>query len=139
MLGLRYEFDDFEFIRLVEIESGIFMMFIEGFLVDVFFCLKFFLFKFIWVVKELFDDRDKIFGRIYCEYVEVNRVQNFQDLIDVLIKVMKEVEEEDLLNKGMVIDQYFIMLMNEIFIVFVVNFINILVWGLLYFVYNLSI
>lgn len=139
MLGSRYELDDPEFIRLAEIESGIFMMFTEGFLVDVFPCLKFFPFKSIRAVKELSDDRDKILGRIYREHVEANRVQNPQDLTDALITATKEAEEEDPSNKGMVTDQHFIMLMNEIFIASVVNFTNTLAWGLLYLVHNPSI
>lgn len=104
MFGLRYELDDFEFIVFLKIYNGIWKMFVSGSVVDVFFWLRFFLFKFILDFKDWCKEWDELFGRIYREYVEVNRIDDFWDLIDVLLKVKKEVEEEDFFIKGFLID-----------------------------------
>lgn len=139
MFGSRYELDDPEFTRLAEIESEIFNMFTNGFLVDVFPWLKCFPFKSIQTLKELCEDRDKILGRIHREHVKANRVQNPEDLTDALLKAKKEAEEEDSTNEGLVTDQHIIMLMNEIFIASMVNIANTLSWALLYLIHNPSI
>ena len=136
MFGSRYELDDPELTRLAEIESGIFNLFTEGFLVDVLPWLKCFPFNSIQTLKELIEDRDKILGRIHREHVKANRVQNPRDLTDALLKAKKESEEEDSANEGMVTDQNVIMLMNEIFIASVVNIANTLSWALLYLIHN---
>jgi len=123
--------DDPEFTRLVEVDSGIFHMFTNGFVVDVFPCLKFLPFKSIQTLKEICHDRNKILGRIYWEHAEAYRVQNPRNLTGALLKARKEAEEEDPSNQGIVTDQHIIMLLSEVFIAAIVNIANTLSWALL--------
>ena len=136
MFGSRYELDDPEFTRVVEIGSGIFHMFTAGFVVDVLPWLKCLPLKSIQTLKELCKDRDEIFGRIYREHVEANRLQNPRDLTDALLKARKEAEEEDPTNEGIVTDQHVTMLMFELFPAGMVNIANTLCWALLYLIRN---
>ena len=78
VFGSRYDMDDPEFARLIEVDSGILHMFTNGFVVDVFPWLKFFPFNSIQTLKERCHDRDEIHGRIYREHAEANRVQNLR-------------------------------------------------------------
>ena len=83
--------------RLVEVDSGIFNMVANGFVVDVFPWLKFFLFKSTHTLKEMCHDRDEILGRIHREHAEANRVQNPRDLM-----ARKKAEKEDTSNQVIV-------------------------------------
>ena len=135
VFGSRYELDNPEFIRIVEIGSGLFTMLVNGFLVDVLPWLKFFPFKSIQIFQELCKDRDEIFGRIYREHVEANRLQIPRNLTDALLKARDEAEEDDS-NKGIITDQHIIVMMYEIFPAALMNIANTLCWALLYLTRN---
>ena len=102
VFGSRYEVDVPVSARLVEVDSGIFNMVANGFVVDVFPWLKFFLFKSTHTLKEMCHDRDEILGRIHREHAEANRVQNPRDLMYALLKARKKAEEEDTSNQVIV-------------------------------------
>ena len=136
VFGSRYELDDPEFTRIVELGSGLFHGLVNGFVVDVLPWLKFFPFKSIQTLKEISQDRDEIFGRIYREHVEADSLQNPRDLTDALLKARKEAEEEDPTLRGFVTDQHLIMMMYEMFPSGLMNIANTLCWALLYLIRN---
>ena len=136
MFGSRYELDDSEFTRIVDIGEVTFNSFTSGSVVDALPWLKFLPLKSIQTLKDLFKDRNEIFGRIYRERVEANSVQNPRDLTDALLKARKKAEEEDPTIKGFITDLHVVTLMFEIFPSATVNITNIVCWALLYLIRN---
>lgn len=57
----------------------------------------------------------------------------------MLLKVRKEVEDEDFIVKGFFFDEYLIMIMSDIFIVGMEIIVSILCWVLIYLIYNFEV
>ncbi|KAJ7319208.1 hypothetical protein OS493_036371 [Desmophyllum pertusum] len=136
VFGSRYELDDPEFTKVIEITEGIVKMIASGSVVDAFPWLRFFPFKSVQNLKEKCNERDELVGRIYREHVEANRVENPQDLTDALLKAKKEAEDEDSSIKGFLTDQQLIMTMGEVFLGGSETTASSLCWALLYLIYN---
>ncbi|KAL9961432.1 hypothetical protein ACROYT_G030370, partial [Oculina patagonica] len=136
VFGSRYELNDLQFTNLLEITDGILKMLASGSVVDAFPWLRFFPFKSIQNLKEKCTERDELFGRIYREHVEANRVDNPQDLTDALLKAKKEAEDEDSTVKGFLTDQHLIMTMSEVFIGGMETTASTVCWALLYLIHN---
>ena len=136
VFGSRYELDDPEFTKLVEITKGIFAMLGSGSMVDVFPWLKFFPFKAAQGYKKICEERDDLFGRIYREHVKANRVQDQGDLTDALLKAKKEAEEEDSAVKEFFTDEHVILTMSEIFIAGLETTASTVCWALLHLIHN---
>jgi len=137
--GSRYEFDDPDFVRFLEMINGVAKMLASGSVVDVFPWLRFFPFKSIQTLKKSCEERDKLVGKIYREHVEANRVQNPRDLTDLLLKAKKEAEEEDSSIKGFLTDQHLIFTLSEVFIGGMETTASALCWTLLYVIHNPNI
>ncbi|KAJ7319209.1 hypothetical protein OS493_036372 [Desmophyllum pertusum] len=136
VFGSRYELDDPEFTKFLEITNGIAKMVGAGSVVDVFPWLSFIPFKSIQNLKEKCKERDELVGRIYREHVEANRVANPRDLTDALLKARKEAEEEDSSVKGFLTDRNLIMTMSEVFMAGMETTASTLCWALLHLIYN---
>ncbi|KAJ7319206.1 hypothetical protein OS493_036369 [Desmophyllum pertusum] len=136
VFGSRYELEDPEFTKVIEITEGILKMIASGSVVDALPWLRFFPFKSVQNLKKKCNERDELVGRIYREHVEANRVENPQDLTDALLKAKKEAEDEDSSIKGFLTDQQLIMTMSEVFIGGNETTASALCWALLYLIYN---
>ena len=136
VFGSRYELDDPEFTALLKIHNGIWKMLASGSVVDAFPWLSFLPFKSIQDFKEKCKERDELFGRIYREHVEANRIDDPQDLTDALLRAKKEAEDEDSSIKGFLTDQHLIMTMSEVFIGGMETTASTMCWALLYVIHN---
>ena len=136
VFGSRYELDDPEFLKVIEITNGIFAMFGSGSIVDVFPWLKFFPFKSVQRFKKFCEERDDLFGRIYREHVKANRVQDPRDLTDTLLKAKKEAEEEDSSVKEFFTDENVILTMSELFMGGLETTSSSVCWALLHLIHN---
>ena len=136
VFGSRYELNDPEFSKFVEITNEIFEMLGSGSVVDIFPWLRFFPFKSIQRFKEKCKERDEIVGRIYREHVEADRVQNPRDLTDALLKAKKEAEEEDSSIKEFLTDQHLILTMGEVFAAGTETTASAVCWALLHLIHN---
>ena len=135
VFGSRYELDDPEFTKLIEITNTVVGLLATGSIVDVFSWLKFLPLNFLQKSQKLKNkckERDELIGRIYREHVEANRVANPQDLTDALLKAKKETENEDSSFKGFLTDQTLIVIMGEFFIAGMETTASTLCWALLY-------
>jgi len=139
VFGSRYELDDPEFSRFLEMTNGIAKMVASGSVVDVFPWLRFFPFKSIGTLKKCCKERDELVGRIYQEHVEANRMQNPRDLTDALLKAKKEAEEEDSSIKGFLTDQHLIFTLTEVFMAGMETTASTLCWALLYLIHHPNI
>ena len=128
-IGSRYELDDPEFSRFLEMTTGVAKVLASGSLVDVFPWLWFFPFKSIKMLKKSCKERDELVGRIYREHVKANRVQNPRDLTDALLKAKKEAEEDDKSIKGFLSDQHLIFTITEVFMAGMETTASTLSWG----------
>ncbi|KAL9961429.1 hypothetical protein ACROYT_G030367 [Oculina patagonica] len=136
VFGSRYELNDPEFTRFMEVTHTIVSMLAAGSIVDVFPWLKFIPFKSIQSLKEKCIERNELFDRIYREHVVANRVANPRDLTDALLKAKQEAEEEDSSIKGLLTDQHLILTMSEIFIAGMETTGSTLCWAMLYLIHN---
>ena len=136
VFGSRYELDDPEFVKFMEITNTVATVVSAGSIVDVFPWLSFIPFNSLQNLKEKCKERDELFGTIYQEHVEANRVANPQDLTDALLKAKKEAEEEDSSMKGFLTDQNLIMTMSEVFMAGMETTASTLCWTLLYLIHN---
>ena len=136
VFGSRYELDDPEFTKFMEINDTILNMLAAGSVVDVFPWLRFIPFKSIQNLKEKCSARNEIISRIYRQHVDAWRVDNPQDLTDTLLKTKKQAEDEDSSIKGFLTDQHLIMTMGEVFIAGVETTASTLCWALLYLIHN---
>ena len=116
VFGSRYELDDPEFTKFVEITNAVLTMLAAGSVVDVFPWLGFIPFKSIQNLRDKCKERDELVGKIYRQHVEANRVACPRDLTDALLKARKEAEDEDSSVKGFLTDDKLIMTMSEVFI-----------------------
>ena len=136
VFGSRYELDDPEFTKFLQITLTAASVVAAGSIVDVFPWLSFIPFKSIKTLKETCQERDELVGRIYREHVQANRIDNPQDLTDALLKAKKEAEEEDSTVKGFLTDENLIMTMGEVFMAGLETTASTLCWALLYLIYN---
>ena len=136
VFGSRYELNDPEFLKVVEITKGIVAMLGSGSVVDVFPWLKFFPFKSVQRYKKICEERDDLFGRIYREHVKANPVQEPRDLTDTLLKAKKEAEEEDSSVKDFFTDEHVILTMSEIFNAGLETTSSSVCWALLHLIHN---
>lgn len=134
--GYRYELDDPEFSRLLEMTNGVAQMVASGSLVDVFPWLWFLPFKSIQVLKNSNKDREELIGGIYREHVKANSFQNPRDLADALLKAKKEAEDEDKSVKGFLTDEHLIFTLSEVFMAGMETTTSTLGWALLYLIHN---
>ena len=132
VFGSRYELDDPEFTKFMEINDTILNMLAAGSVVDVFPWLGFIPFKSIQNLKEKCSERNEI----YRQHLDAWRVDNPQDLTDTLLKTKKQAEDEDSSIKGFLTDQHLIMTMGEVFIAGVETTASTLCWALLYLIHN---
>ena len=114
-------------------------MLASGSAVDAFPWLWFVPFKSIQILKKSCKERDELFGRIYREHVEANRVQNPRDLADVLLKSKREAEQEDSSIKGFLTDKHLIFTLSEVFMAGMETTASTLCWALLYLIHNPNI
>ena len=135
VFGSRYELDDPEFVKFMEITDTMASMVAAGCIVDVFPWLSFIPFKSMQKLKEKCKERDELFGTIYREHVEANRVANPQDLTDALLKAKKEAEEEDSSIKGFLTSENLIITMGELFIAGMETTASTLCWAILYLIH----
>ena len=136
VFGLRYELDDPEFTKFMEINDTILNMLAAGSVVDVFPWLGFIPFKSIQNLKEKCSERNEIISRIYRQHVDAWRVDNPQDLTDALLKTKKQAEDEDSSIKEFLTDQHLIMTMSEVFIAGMDTTASTLCWALMYLIHN---
>ena len=135
VVGSRFELNDPEFTKFMDVTETIVTMLAAGSVVDVFPWLSFIPFKSMQSLKEKCIERDDLFGRIYQEHVDANRVANPQDLTDALLKAKKDAEDEDSSMKRFLTDQNLIMTMSEVFIAGMETTANTLCWALLYLIH----
>ena len=95
VFGSRYELDDPEFMKFLQITLNSASGVAAGSVLDVFPWLSFIPFKSMKTLKETCQERDELVGRIYREHVKANRMDNPQDLTDELLKARKEADGED--------------------------------------------
>ena len=133
--GSRYELDDPEFLRILEMITGVAKMLASGSLVDVFPWLSFLPFKSIQTAKRRREERDELIGRIYREHVQANRVQHPRDFADFLIKAKKEAENEDDSVKGFLTDEHLILSLSEVFMGGLESTSSTLCWTLVYLIH----
>lgn len=138
-IGSRYELDDPEFSRFLEMTTGVAEVLASGSLVDVFPWLWFVPFKSVKTLKKSCKERDELVGRIYREHVKANRVQNPRDLTDALLKAKKDAEEEDKSIKGFLTDQHLIFTIAEVFMAGMETTASTLSWAILYLIHNPNI
>ena len=136
VFGSRYELDDPEFTKFMEINDTILNMLAAGSVVDVFPWLGFIPFKSIQNLKEKCSERNEIIGRIYRQHVDAWRVDNPQDLTDTLLKTKKQAEDEDSSIKGFLTDQHLIMTMSEVFIAGIETTASTFCWALMYLIHS---
>ena len=136
VFGSRYELNDPEFARFVEMTNRIVTMLASGSVVDMFPWLRFFPFKSIKTLKNSCKERDELIGRIFQEHVNANRMQNPRDLTDAILKAKMEAEEEDSSVKGFLTNQHLISTMAEIFIAGMETTASTLCWAMLYLIHN---
>ena len=136
VFGSRYELDDPEFTKFMEITNAIASVVAAGSVVDVFPWLKFIPFKSIEKLKKKCQERDELVGKIYREHVQANRIDNPQDLTDALLKAKKEAEDEDSSVKRFLTGRNLIMTMSEVFLAGLETTASTLCWALLYLIYN---
>ena len=137
--GSRYELDDPEFSRFLEMTNGVTKVLASGSVVDVFPWLWLLPFKSIQTMKKSCQERDELVGEIYREHVKANRVHNPRDLTDLLLKAKKEAEEEDSSIKGFLTDKHLISTLSELFIAGMETTACTLCWALLYLIHNPNI
>ena len=136
VFGSRYELDDPEFLKMIEITNAIIAVLGSGSIVDVFPWLKFFPFKSVQRFKKICEERDDLVGRIYWEHVKANRVEDPRDLTDTLLKAKKEAEEEDSSVKEFFTDEHVILTMSETFIAGLETTSSSICWALLHLIHN---
>ena len=136
VFGSRYELDDPEFTKFMEINDTILNTLAAGSVVDMFSWLRFIPFKSIQRLKEKCAERNEIISRIYRQHVDAWRVDNPQDLTDTLLKTKKQAEDEDSSIKGFLTDQHLIMTMSEVFIAGMETTASTLCWALMYLIHN---
>ena len=136
VFGSRYELDDPEFTKFIEINDTIVNMVSAGSVVDVFPWLRFIPFKSIQNLKEKCAERNEIIRRIYRQHVDAWRVDNPQDLTDALLKTKKQAEDEDSSTKGFLTDQHLIMTMSDVFIAGMETTATTLCWALMYLIHK---
>ena len=136
VFGSRYELDDPEFTKFMEINDTITSMVSAGSVVDVFPWLGFIPFKSIQNLKEKCSERNEIISKIYRQHVDAWRVDNPQDLTDTLLKTKKQAEDEDSSIKGFLTDQHLIMTMSEVFLAGMETTASTLCWALMYLIHN---
>ena len=136
VFGSRYELDDPEFSKVIEITHEIFAMLGSGSIVDVFPWLNFFPFKSVQKYKKICEERDDLVGRIYREHLKANRVEDPRDLTDTLLKAKKKAEEEDSSVKEFFTDEHVILTMSEIFIAGLETTSSSICWLLLFLIHN---
>ena len=136
VFGKRYELDDPEFTKFIEINDTILSILATGSVVDVFPWLRFIPFKSIQNLKEKCRERYEMISRIYRQHMDAYRVDNPQDLTDTLLKAKKEAEDEDSSIKGFLTDQHLIMTMGEVFLAGMETTASTLCWALLYLIHN---
>jgi len=136
VFGSRYELDDPEFTKFMEINDTIIKTLAAGSVVDVLPWLGFIPFKSIQNLKEKCTERNEIISRIYQQHMDAWRVDNPQDLTDTLLKTKKQAEEEDSSIKGFLTDQHLIMTMSELFIAGMETTASTLCWALMYLIHN---
>ena len=139
VFGSRYELNDPEFARVVEMTNGIVTVFASGSVVDVFPWLRFLPFQSIKALKNSCKERDELIGRIFQEHVKANRVQKPRDLTDVIMKAKIEAEEVDSSVKGFLTDQNLIFTMSELFVAGMETTASTLSWAMLYLIHNPNI
>ncbi|XP_068730118.1 steroid 17-alpha-hydroxylase/17,20 lyase-like [Montipora capricornis] len=137
--GSRYELDDPEFSRILEMTTAVAKMLASGSLVDVFPWMWFLPFKATQALKRSGQERDELIGRIYWEHVQANRVQHPRDLADTLIKAKKEAEDEDKSVKGFLTDEHLIFTLSEVFMAGLETTSSTLCWILLYLIHYPSV
>ena len=136
VFGSRYELDDPEFTKFLQITLAAASVVAAGSVVDMFPWLSFIPFKSIKTLKQTCQERDELVGRIYREHVKANRIDNPQDLTDALLKAKKEAEDEDSSVKEFLTDENLIMTMAEVFIAGLETTGSTLCWALLYLIHN---
>ena len=136
VFGSRYELDDPEFTKFMEINDTIMAMLVVGNVVDLFPWLGFIPFKSIQNLKAKCAERNEIIGRIYRQHMEAWRVDNPKDLTDILLKTKKQAEDEDSSIKGFLTDQHIIMTMSELFLAGMETTASTLCWALMYLIHN---
>ena len=108
VFGSRYELDDPEFTKFLQITLTAASVVAGGSVVDLFPWLSFIPFKSIKTLKETCQERDELVGRIYRQHAQANRIDNPQDLTDALLKAKKDAEDEDSSVKEFLTDERFI-------------------------------
>ena len=136
VFGSRYELDDPEFTKFLEINDTILALLAVGSVVDVFPWLGFIPFKSIQNLKAKCAERNEIMSRIYRQHMDAWRVDIPQDLTDILLKTKKQAEDEDSSIKGFLTDQHLIMTMGEMFLAGMETTASTLCWALLYLIHN---
>ena len=136
VFGSRYELDDPEFTKFMEINDTILNMLASGSVVDVFPWLRFIPLKSIRNLKQKCTERNEIISRIYQQYMDACRLDNPQDLTDTLLKTKKQAEDEDSSIKEFLTDQHLIMTMSEVFIAGMETTASTLCWALMCLIHN---
>ena len=136
VFGSRYELEDPEFFKVIEINNRMIAMFGSGSVIDAIPWLRFFPFKSVQRFKKICEERDDLFGRIYREHVKANPVQEPRDLTDTLLKAKKEAEEEDSSVKEFFTDQHVILTMSKIFLAGLETTASSVCWALLHLIHN---
>ena len=136
VFGSRFELDDPEFTKFLDITNALAKMVAAGSIVDVFPWLGWIPFKSLQNLREKCKERDELLGKKFVEHVEANRVLHPQDLTDSLLKARKEAEDEDSAVKGFLSDEHLIMTMSDIFIAGMETTASTLCWALIHLIHN---
>ena len=136
VFGSRYELDDPEFTKFMEINDTIVNTLASGSVVDVFPWLGFIPFKSIQNLKQKCTELNEIISRIYQQHMDACRLDNPQDLTDTLLKTKKQAEDEDSSIKEFLTDQHLIMTISEVFMAGMETTASTLCWALIYLIHN---
>ena len=135
VFGSRYELDDPEFTKFLHFSLTSANVVSAGSIVDVFPWLSFIPFKSVRILKETCQERDELVERKYREHVQANRIDNPQDLTDMLLKAQKDAEDEDSSVKGLLTEEDLVMIMTEMFMAGMESTATALCWALLYLIH----
>ena len=136
VFGSRFDLQDPEFTKFVDITSTLAALVSTGSIVDMIPCLKIFPFKSLQRLKQVCRERDDVVRKIYEKHLEANRVDKPLDLTDAFLKAKKEAEEEDSTIKGFLTDQDLVMTMSEVFVAGFETTASTINWALLYLLHN---
>ena len=115
VFGSRYEFEDPEFYKLIELNSTVGRLFASGQKLQILPLLKYLPTKLMSEVKEVVTFRDRLVKKQIKEHRETFDRENIRDLTDAFIKATKDAEEESSEVKKLLTEDHMILSIMDVF------------------------